>query len=184
MDKKVLVAGRKDKAAAKLQWVLAQAVLFVAGCLGAAARLHIVTAQQVQQGSVAQANSFVCHALFVDQERELDAGFIAEKPGIAHVAQPHGRNMRAFLFEFVFKCAQLRDMLAAKNSTVVAQKDQDTRTALPQRAQACCVAFGIRQGDSGEFAAIGLSHAGHSLAGRALCQASLRVRTYLRNSGA
>ena len=44
MDKEVLVAGRKDKAAAELQWVLAEAVLFVAGRLGAATCLHVVTA--------------------------------------------------------------------------------------------------------------------------------------------
>ena len=172
VDKEVLVAGRKDKAAAELQWVFAEAVLFVAGCLGAAAGLHVVAAQQVQQGSVAQADSFICHALFVDQERELDAGFVAEEPGIAHVTQPDGRNVRAFLFEFFFECAQLRDMLAAKNSTIVAQEDKDGWSALPQRAQAGCLAFGIGQRDSGEFAAIGLSHAGHSLAGRAPCQAS------------
>jgi hypothetical protein len=128
----------------------------------------------VQQGRVAQANSFICHALFIDQERELDAGFIAEKPGIAHVAQPDGGNVRAFLLEFFFECAQLRDMLAAKNSTIVAQKDQDGRTVLPQKAQAGCIAFGIGQGNSGKFAAIGLSHAGHSLAGRAPCQAFSR----------
>jgi hypothetical protein len=167
VDKEVLVAGREYKAAAELQWVLAEPVLFVAGSLGAAAGLHVVTAQQVQQGSVAQANSFICHAFFVDQERELDPGFIAEEPGIAHVAQPDGRNVCAFLFEFFFECAQLRDMLAAKNSTVVAQKDQDSEPALPQRAQAGCLAFGIGQHNSGELAAIGLSHAGHSLTGRA-----------------
>ena len=184
MDKEVLVAGREYKAAAELQWVLAEAVLFVAGRLGAAAGLHVVTAQQVQQGSVAQADSFICHALFVDQERELDAGFIAEEPGIAHVAQPDGRNVRAFLFEFFFECAQLRDMLPAKNSTVVAQEDHDSGSALPQRAQAGCLAFRIRQRDSGEFAAIGLSHAGHSLAGRVRCQAFLNSVHILRDSGA
>lgn len=178
VDKEVLVAGRENKAAAELQWVFAEPVLFVAGCLGAAAGLHVVTAQQVQQGSVAQADSFICHALFVDQEREPDAGFIAEEPGIAHVAQPNGRDVRAFLFEFFFECAQLRDMLAAKNSTVVAQKDQDSGAALPQRTKAGCLAFRIGQRNSGELAAIGLSHAGHSLAGRALCQASW-VGTYI-----
>jgi hypothetical protein len=163
VDKEIFVSRRENKAAAELQRVLAEAVLFVAGSLGAAACLHVVTAQQVQQGSVAQANSFICHALFVDQERELDTGFFAEKPGIAHVAQPDGRNVCAFLFEFFFECAQLRDMLAAKNSTVVAQKDQDGWSALPQRTQAGCLALGIGQRNSGKFAAIGLSHAGHSL---------------------
>jgi hypothetical protein len=126
----------------------------------------------MQQGSVAQANCFVGLALVVDEKRELDAGFIAEEPGIADVTQPDGRNVCAFLFEFFFKCAQLRDMLAAKNSTVVAQENQYGWSALPQRAQARCLAFGIWQRNSSEFAAVGLSHAGHSLASRVACQVS------------
>jgi len=176
VDKKVFVAGREDKAAAKLQWVLAKAVLFVAGGLGAAAGLHVIAAQKVQQGSVAQSHGLICQALFVDQERELYAGFIAKEPGIAHVAQPHGCNVRAFLFEFFFECAQLRDMLATKNSTIVAQEHQDSRTALPERAQAGRLAFRIRERNSGEFAAIGLSHAGHSLVRTPGCQAALLNR--------
>jgi hypothetical protein len=172
VDKEVFVAGREYKAAAELQWVLAEPMLFVAGCLSAAAGLHVVTAQQMQQGSVAQADSFICHALFVDQERELDAGFIAEEPGIADVTQPDGRNVCAFLFEFFFECAQLRDMLAAKNSTIVTQEDQDGWSALPQRAQAGCLAFGIGQRNSSQLAAVGLSHAGHSLGRTAGCQAA------------
>jgi len=143
VDKEVLVAGCEDKAPAELQWVLAEPVLFVAGSLGATAGLHIVTPQQVQQGSVTQADSFVGLAFVVDEKRELDAGFIAEELGIADVPEPDGRNVCAFLFEFFFECAQLRDMLATKNSTVVAQKDQDGWSTLPQRTQAGCLAFGI-----------------------------------------
>jgi hypothetical protein len=44
VDKEVFVSGREDKAGAELQWVLAEPVLFVTGCLGAAAGLHVVTA--------------------------------------------------------------------------------------------------------------------------------------------
>ena len=126
----------------------------------------------MQQGSVAQANCFVGLALVVDEKRELDAGFIAEEPGIADVTQPDGRNVCAFLFEFFFECAQLRDMLAAKNSTIVTQEDQDGWSALPQRAQAGCLAFGIGQRNSSQLAAVGLSHAGHSLGRTAGCQAA------------
>ena len=143
VDKEVLVTGREDKAAAELQWVFAEAVLFVAGGLSAAAGLHVITAQQVQKGSVAQADSFIGQTLFVDQQRELYAGLIAEEPRIADVAQPHGGNVRAFLLEFFFECAQLRDMLATKNSTIVTQEDQHSRFALPQGAQAGRLSFGI-----------------------------------------
>ena len=132
VDKKVLVAGREDKASAELQWVLAEPVLFVAGGLGATAGLHVVTAQQVQQGSVAQAYSFVGLAFVVDEKRELDTRFLAKEFRIAGIAQSHNSETCAFLLEFFFECAQLRDMLAAKNSTIVAQKDQDGRPTLPQ----------------------------------------------------
>jgi len=162
VDKKVLIAGREYKAAAKLQWVLAEPVLFVAGSLGAAAGLHVVTAQQVLQGSVAQPDSFVGLALVVDEKRELDTRFLAKEFRIAGIAQSNNSEMCAFLFEFFFECAQLRDMLAAKNSTVVAQKNQDRWSALPQRTQAGCLAFGIGQRNSSQLAAVGLSHAGHS----------------------
>ena len=172
MDKKVLVAGREDKATAELQWVLAEPVLFVAGSLGAAAGLHVVTAQQVQQGSVAQADSFVGLAFVVDEKRELDTRFLAKEFRIAGIAQSHNSETCAFLLEFFFGCAQLRNMLAAKNSTIVAQEHQDSRAALPKRAQARRLAFRIRERNSGEFAAIGLSHAGHSL-GRASALSSI-----------
>lgn len=184
MDEEVLVAGREDKAAAKLQWIFAQAVLLVAGSLSAASGLHVVTAKQMQQGSVAKADSLIGHTLLVDKEREQDAGLIAEEPGVADVAQPNGGNMRAFLPEFFFECAQLRDMLATKNSSVVTQEDQDRRSALPQRAQAGCLAFRIGKRDSGQLAAIGFRHAGHSLAGRALCQAFSNPHIYLRSDSA
>jgi hypothetical protein len=80
--------------------------------------------------------------------------------------------MCASFFEFFFECAQLRDMLAAKNSTVVTQEDQDGWSAFPQRTQARCLAFGIGQRNPSEFAAIALSHAGHSPASRVACQVS------------
>jgi hypothetical protein len=126
----------------------------------------------MQQGSVAQANSFVGLALVVDEKRELDAGLIAEEFRVAGIAQSNNSKMCAFLFEFFFECAQLRDMLAAKNSTIVTQEDQDGWSALPQRAQAGCLAVGIGQGNSSQLAAVGLSHAGHSLGRTAGCQAA------------
>lgn len=144
MDEEVFVAGRKNEAPAELQRIFSQAVLLVSGGLGTTAGLHVVSPQQVEQGSVAQADSFVRDTLVVDQERKMDAGFFAEEPCIAHVAQPNHRQMSAFAMELCFELAQLRDMLAAEDSTVVAKKDQDGRAALPQRAKACRIAIGVR----------------------------------------
>lgn len=131
MDEEVLISRREDKAAAKLQRIFAQAVLFVAGGLCAASGLHVVTAQQVEQGSVAQTHGLVGLALFVDQERELDTGLLAEETGIARVAQANHGNVRAFLLEGRFEFAQLRDVFAAENSTIVAKEDQHCRRIFP-----------------------------------------------------
>jgi hypothetical protein len=131
VDEEIFVSRRKHKAAAKLQWIFAQAMLFVSGSLGASAGLHVVAAQQVEQGSVAQTNGFVRLALFVDQQRELDAGLLAKEAGVAAVAQADGGKTSALLLELFFEFAQLRDMLAAKNSTIVAKEDYDRRRGFP-----------------------------------------------------
>jgi hypothetical protein len=124
---------------------------------------------------MAQPDSFISQTLFVDQQWELDTGLIAKEPGVADVAQPDGGNVRAFLLELFFECAQLRDMLATKDSTVVTQEYKDRRSALPQGAKARCLAFGIGQRNSGQLAAIGFRHAGHSLAGRSTLSSILEA---------
>lgn len=83
-----------------------------------------------------QANGLVGFALLVNQERKLDAGFLAEELGIADVAQTNHGDPRAFAAELLLEFAQLRDVFTAEDSTVMAEKDQHSRTALPQRAQA------------------------------------------------
>jgi len=135
MDKEVFVSRRKDKAAAKLQRVFAQFVLFVSSGLCAAAGLHVVAPEKVKQGSMLQANGFVGFALFVDQERELDAVFLPEELGVTGVTQADHGDLCTFATELLLKFAQLRDMLPAEDSTVMAEKDQYCRAAFPQGAQ-------------------------------------------------
>lgn len=131
VDEEVFVTWAKHKAAAELQWVFAQAVLLVSRGLGASAGLHVVAAQKVEQGSVAQADGFVSFALFVDQERELDAGLLAEEAGVARIAQADHGQLSALLAKLFFEFAQLRDVLAAENSTVVTKEDQHRGAVLP-----------------------------------------------------
>jgi hypothetical protein len=47
-------------------------------------------------------------------------------------------------------CAQLRDVLAAEDSAIVAKKYDDGRRLLPKRTEANFVAVRIRQDDAGE----------------------------------
>ena len=135
MDKEIFVSWRKNKAAAELQWVFAQFVLFVASGLCAPAGLHVVAPEKMEQGSVLQANSFVGFALFVDQKRELDAVFLPEELGVTGVPQANHGDLCAFAAELLFEFAQLRDMLPAEDSTVMAEKDQHSRAAFPKGAQ-------------------------------------------------
>ena len=106
-------------------------MLLVSCCLGPFARLQVVFAQKMEQGRMAQAHSFIRFAFVIDQKRELDAGFLAEEPGIARIAQANHGQMRAFLLELSFKFAQLRDVLSAEDSTVMPKKDHHGRSAFP-----------------------------------------------------
>lgn len=153
VDKEVFIPGRKHKAAAKLQGIFAQPMLLVSCCLCSFARLQVVFAQKVEQGSVFQPQSLICLAFVVDEKRELDAGFLAEEPGISGVAQAHHSQMSAFAFELGFRFAQLRDMLSAEDSTVVPKEDHHGRSAFPQRAKPRRLAIGVRERNSSELAA-------------------------------
>jgi hypothetical protein len=55
-------------------------------------------------------------------------------------------------------CAQLRDVFAAENSTVVTKKDHGSRPAGPQRSQANRVAVNVRKRDSCQLAAERVGH--------------------------
>lgn len=153
VDEQVFVPGSKYKTAAKLQRIFSQAMLLVSCGLGPLARLQIVFAQKVEQGSVAQANGFVGFALVIDQKRELDAGFLAEELCIAGITQPDHGQMGAFLLELSFKFAQLRDVLSAEDSTVMPKEDHHGGSGLPQRSEPRRFAVGVRKRYCGELAA-------------------------------
>jgi hypothetical protein len=56
--------------------------------------------------------------------------------------------------------AQLRDVFAAKDSTIVAKKNDDRGLALPQRSQANFLAKSVRQNDICDPLADSLLHDG------------------------
>ena len=170
MDEQVFVAGSKHEAAAKLQRIFSQAMLLVSCGLCPLARLHIVFAQKVEQCSVAQAHSFIGFALIIDQKRELDAGFLAEELGIVGIAQSNRGKTCASLLELGFKFAQLRDVLAAKDSTVVTKEDKNGWALGPQRAEADAVTVRVGKCDPGKPAAERFGHAGHFPVSRVVCQ--------------
>jgi hypothetical protein len=52
--------------------------------------------------------------------------------GVRPIAQPNGRQRRTTLAECILFRAQLRDMLAAKDSAVVTQENNNSRLPFPQ----------------------------------------------------
>ena len=63
------------------------------------------------------------------------------------VAQSDGGQRGSFVMEGLLAIAQLRDMLAAEDSSVVAEKNDHGGTAGPQRAEPHLPAIGIRKYD-------------------------------------
>jgi hypothetical protein len=125
------ISGGEDEAAAELKGVPAKFVLLMAGRAGALAALEIVATKQVKQIGGTKVSDSVRLTLFIHEQRKCDAGFFAEKAGIVAVAQADGGEGSALVQEGLLVFAQLRDVLAAKNSAVVAKKNDDGGFALP-----------------------------------------------------
>ena len=56
--------------------------------------------------------------------------------------------------------AQLRDVLAAEDSAVVAKEDEDDGILFPEGAEADLLAEGVGESDAGETLAEGVGHDG------------------------
>ena len=126
-------AGAEDEAAAELEGVPSELVLAVAGGAGAFAAAKIIAAKNVKQVGGAEISNSVGLALFVDEQREIDAGFFPKNARVVAIAEADGHKRSTFVEEGLLVFAQLRDMLAAKDSAIVAKKNDDHGVVLPQR---------------------------------------------------
>jgi hypothetical protein len=120
-------------------------VLPVSSGFGAFACRGVVFAQEVEQGSFAQLDGFIGFAFLVNQERKIDLGIFTELAGVVSVTEAYGDQFRALLLKVLFVLAQLRDMLAAKNSTVVSKENHNGRTGGPERTQANWLSVNVGQ---------------------------------------
>lgn len=145
MDEQIAIPGSEDEAGAELEGIFSETVLAVTGGLGACACLGVLWTEQVQQVSRFQSRGLVGFALGIDQQRKRDAGFFAKQAGIVHVAQSDRHQLGSGLLELLLVLAQLRDMLAAEDSTVVPQEDNYGRIVLPQRAEPDITAGSVGQ---------------------------------------
>jgi hypothetical protein len=151
VDEEIAIAGSEDEAGAELEWILAEPVLAMAGSLGTGACFGVIPAEDVEQVAGFQFRGLVSGPLGIDQQRKRDAGLLAKQAGVSHVAQADGSQRGSGLFELVLVLAQLRDMLAAEDSAVVAQEDNYGGIPLPQRAEADFTAARFGQHDIREL---------------------------------
>jgi hypothetical protein len=97
-------------------------MLVVAGGAGAISGYCVVATEKVKNVCALQGGCAIGATVVVDQEGELEASVFAKHAGVICVREADGGKGRAFGFKLVFMFAQLRDVLAAENSAVVAQK--------------------------------------------------------------
>ena len=150
----------KDEAAAQLKRIQPQFVLTMPGGASAITALEVVAAKYVKHIGDAQVSEFVGLALFVDEQGEVDSRFFLENTRVVAVAKADGCEGSTFVEEGLLVFAQLRDVLTAKNSSIVAKKNDDRRLALPQRSQANLLAKSVGKNEVSEPLAESLQHDG------------------------
>lgn len=141
------IARAEDETAAELKGVLPQFVLVVTGAAGSLSGDSILTSKQMKQVGGFQLDRFIGLALFVDQKREGDPGLFAELPRVDAVSETNRREGCALVAKSLIVSAQLRDVLAAEDSSIVAQKNDNSGLLVPQRAKANFAAFRVRESD-------------------------------------
>jgi hypothetical protein len=152
------ISRTEEEAAAELEGIQAEFVLVMSGCVGAFAAFEIIAAKKVKDVCGAQVGDGIGLASFVDQEWKIDAGFFAENAGVVTVSKADGGERSALCREFLLVGAQLRDVLAAEDSSIVTKKHNDGRMALPQRAKADVLAVGVGKNNVSEAFAEGFLH--------------------------
>jgi hypothetical protein len=122
MGEAIGVTRSEDETASQLEGVSPESeiVLRVPGGFGAGASLGIVAPQQVQQVCALEFHGRIGLALFVDKQWKRDPRFFAKSACVDAIPKPYRRQVRSAVAEGLFVRAQLRDVLAAKDSTVMA----------------------------------------------------------------
>ena len=100
-----------------------------------------------------QTRRTIGYALLIDEEWKVDSGVFPKQAGVIAVAQTNGGQVCARILKLRFFFAQLRDVLAAEDSPVVAKENENRRTGFPERAEAQFAAVWVRQNDAGERSA-------------------------------
>lgn len=118
--------------------------------LGSCTRFEIAFTQKVEQVRALQLHRLVRFAFFVHQQRKRDASLLTKSFGVSEVAKADRCNRRAVPSKCFLVCAQLRDMFATKNSTVVTQKYDNRGLPQPKRTETYWTPVAVGQVDHGK----------------------------------
>lgn len=91
----------------------------------------VIASQEMQEVSGLQFRCAVGLSGFINQQRERDARFFTKQPSVIAVAESHRGKRRTLVAKRLLMFAQLRDVLAAKDSSVVSEKNQHRRLRVP-----------------------------------------------------
>jgi len=147
----VYISRTENETPAELKRILAQFVLPVSGSTGPFPCQGIVAAEKMKERAVQQAHGTICPPLGIDQKWKSDSSLLAKDLGVVRVAQADGGQLRALIAECLFVVAQLRDVLAAEDSSVVPKEGDHRRPVRPERTESDGLSFRVGQDYSREL---------------------------------
>jgi hypothetical protein len=127
----ITIPRSKDKTPAQLERIFANAGLFESRRFGALAADGVIAAKQMKDVGLAQACRVMRLAALVHQKRKRDAELFAELSREVHSAQANGGDVSALRCNLLLVVTQLRDVLAAEDSTPMTQKNHHRGLGLP-----------------------------------------------------
>ena len=150
MSEHIPVTWSKDKAGTQLKGILAQFVLTVAGGRGLLAGGEIVPPEEVKKVGLLEVRDLVSTTLFIDQQGEGDPCLVAKEPSVVEVPKTDCGEAGTGVPNFRAVIAQLRDLLAAEDSSIVAQKNEHRGSFVPQGPEANCLAVCVYEFNGGK----------------------------------
>lgn len=129
--KKIDIVWGENETPAKLKWIFPEFVLMMAGFMRSLACLRIVAAQEMKKIGGLQLRSAIGLTLFVNQEGKSDPALLAKLSGVNGIAEANCGENCSFAAKGLFMFAQLRDVLAAKDSAIVTQENHDCGLLIP-----------------------------------------------------
>ena len=147
MSVAVDVAWSKYKASAELERIGTQMMLAEAALLRTLARGRVCRAEHMQNVGRLETGGAIGAPVRVDQQRERYSRLFAELHRIVGISQTDGGEFRSSCLELGLVFAQLRGVLAAEDSSIVAQENDDRRGGCPQGAEANGGTLGVGQRD-------------------------------------